>query len=159
MLTLLQYLPCLPRLPVLVVRYGSAKAQEMFCRAGIPYIYIFFNIDDTVLEVSADTRTPWCWHSRSVETRKRFCVYCVHISACVKLVWSVDFPVVFYCTPILAQVSGPETEIFLFDSKYFMTSKNKLFWSVIIRFCVKTCGMEITVLSLRRWLSVEINPL
>ena len=41
MVTLLQYLPCLPRLPALVARYVCAKAPEMFCCVGIPCTFVF----------------------------------------------------------------------------------------------------------------------
>jgi len=43
-----------------------------------------------------DIRTPWWWHSRSAETCRTICIYCVHISVHVRLVWKFEFCVIHF---------------------------------------------------------------
>jgi len=36
-------------------------------------------------------KTPWWWHLRSAVTCRKICIYCVHISVRVRLVWWIEF--------------------------------------------------------------------
>jgi hypothetical protein len=85
------------------------------------------------------------------------CLFCSYFSACkVGLINWLPCLVVWHAHSGPGFWTGNEI-IFLIDSIYVIKSKIRLFWSVIIRFCIKSCWMEITVLSLKRWLSDEID--